>query len=61
MDRINSTDLLRYNAYTGIRNAGVLQVRTVLRHFRISKLRVLAEYSLARLARGAERPASTAE
>ena len=50
VDRLNNTDLLRYNAYTGIRNAGIIQVRAVLRHFRISKLRVLTEYLLARAA-----------
>ena len=49
-DRLNSTDLLRYNAYTGIRNAGIIQVRAVLRHFRIPKLRVLGDYLLARAA-----------
>jgi len=49
VDRINSTDLLRYNAYTGIRNAGIVQVREVLNHFRISKPRVLADYLLARV------------
>ena len=48
VDRINNTDLLRYNAYTGIRNAGVVQVRGGLRRFRISRLRVLVEYLLAR-------------
>ena len=51
VDRLNSTDLLRYNAYTGIRNAGIIEVRSVVRHFRISKLRVLADYALARAAR----------
>jgi hypothetical protein len=51
VDRLNGTDLLRYNAYTGIRNAGILEVRAVLASFRLSKLRVLAEYLLARLAR----------
>lgn len=50
VDRLNSTDLLRYNPYTGIRNAGIIQAREVLRHFRISKLRVLADYLLARIA-----------
>ncbi len=50
VDRIMNTDLLRYNAYTGIRNAGIIQVREVLRDFRISKLRVLADYVWARLA-----------
>jgi hypothetical protein len=58
VDRLNSTDLLRYNAYTGIRNAGIVQVREVLRHFRISKLRVLADYLLAR---AAARPPSPPE
>jgi len=51
VDRLNSTDLLRYNAYTGIRNAGIIEVRSVMRHFRISKLRVLADFALARAAR----------
>jgi len=59
VDRLNSTDLLRYNAYTGIRNAGIVQVRAVLRHFRISKLRVLADYLLARVA-GLNKPAEDA-
>jgi hypothetical protein len=50
VEHLNSSDLLRYNAYTGIRNAGVVQVREGVRHFRISKLRVLADYLLARAA-----------
>ena len=58
VDRLNNTDLLRYNAYTGIRNAGIVRVRSVLRHFRISKLRVLADYLLAR---AAARPPSLSE
>jgi hypothetical protein len=53
VERINNTDLLRYNAYTGIRNAGIIQVQAIRRHFRISKLRVLADYLVAR---GAARP-----
>jgi hypothetical protein len=58
VERVNGTDLLRYNAYTGIRNAGIIQVRKVLRHFRISKLRVLADYLLAwAAARAPVRPA----
>jgi hypothetical protein len=48
VERIMSTDLLRYNAYTGIRNAGIIEVRKVLRHFRIPKTRVLADYLLAK-------------
>ncbi len=61
VDRLNSTDLLRYNAYTGIRNAGIIQVRAVLRHFRISKLRVLTDYLLARAGCTVGRPASPPE
>jgi len=51
VDKLNSTDLLRYNAYTGIRNAGIIEVRAVLAHVRMSKLEVLRDYLLARLAR----------
>jgi hypothetical protein len=51
VNKLNSTDLLRYNAYTGIRNAGIIEVRAVLAHVRISKLEVLRDYLLARLAR----------
>ncbi|MCD4752694.1 MAG: pyridoxamine 5'-phosphate oxidase family protein [Anaerolineaceae bacterium] len=47
VDYLNNSDLLRYNAYTGVRNAGIVQVRKVVRHFRISKLRVLSDYLLA--------------
>lgn len=51
VDRLNNTELLRYNAYTGIRNAGIIQAGAVLRHFQISKPRVLADYLLARASR----------
>lgn len=50
VERLNSTDLLRYNAYTGIRNAGVIEVRRVQRRFRLSKARVLGDYLAARMA-----------
>jgi hypothetical protein len=51
VDKLNSTDLLRYNAYTGIRNAGIVEVRGVLAHVKIPKLEVLRDYLLARLPR----------
>jgi hypothetical protein len=51
VDKLNSTDLLRYNAYTGIRNAGIIEARAVLAHLRISKFEVLRDYILARFAR----------
>ncbi|MGB9888452.1 MAG: pyridoxamine 5'-phosphate oxidase family protein [Anaerolineae bacterium] len=49
VDAIMNTNLLRYNAYTGIRNAGIIQIRAVRRTFRVPRLRVLGEYLLARL------------
>lgn len=48
--RSMNTDLLRYNAYTGIRNAGIVAARALLGHFRLSKLRVVADCLLARMA-----------
>jgi hypothetical protein len=50
VERLNSTDLLRYNAYTGIRSAGVIAVRQVQRRFHLTKARVLRDYLAARLA-----------
>jgi hypothetical protein len=61
VDRLNSSDLLRYNAYTGIRNAGIIQVRRVLRAFRLPKTRVLADYLLARAVRPPALPADAVE
>jgi hypothetical protein len=60
VDRINNTDLLRYNAYTGIRNAGIIEVTAIVQHFRISKLRVLADFVLARASRAPKAPDGTA-
>ncbi len=50
VERQMSGPLLRYNAYTGIRNAGIIRVCSVRGEFAISKLRVAKEYALARLA-----------
>jgi len=50
VDRQMSSNLLRYNAYTGIRNAGLIRVRSVEGAFRVSKLEVARDYLLARLA-----------
>lgn len=49
VDRQMSGGLLRYNAYTGIRNAGVIRVRSVDGQFRISRLQVLLDFLRARL------------
>lgn len=51
VDQQMSSSLLRYNAYTGIRNAGVIRVRSLRGTFRIPKLLVLRDYLLAQLAR----------
>jgi hypothetical protein len=50
VDRQMSSNLLRYNAYTGIRNAGVIRIRSLEWSFRITKLQVARDYALARLA-----------
>jgi hypothetical protein len=49
VDRQMSSNLLRYNAYTGIRNAGILRVLSVENRFTISKLQVALDYLIARL------------
>ena len=49
VDKQMSGSLLRYNAYTGIRNAGILRVRSVDGEFAISRIQVLRDYLLARL------------
>ncbi len=50
VDKQMSGSLLRYNAYTGIRDAGILRVRSVESEFAISKMQVLKDYWLARVA-----------
>jgi hypothetical protein len=52
VERQMNSSILRYNAYTGIRNAGLLRVRSVEGEFHIGKVQVLTEFILARLARG---------
>ncbi len=49
VERQMNSNLLRYNAYTGIRNAGVIRVREVLASFSISKLQVVIDYLWARV------------
>ncbi len=45
-----NSSLLRYNAYTGVRNAGVIRVMSLEGSFRISKLQVAKDYLLTKLA-----------
>ncbi len=49
VERQMSGPLLRYNAYTGIRNAGILTARSVQGEFAITKLQVAKDYALTRL------------
>jgi hypothetical protein len=50
VERQMSGSLLRYNAYTGVRDAGIIRVKSVEQAFSISKLQVARDYMLARLA-----------
>lgn len=50
VDQQKSSSLLRYNAYTGVRNAGLIRLLSIEGTFAISKLKVLKDYWLARLA-----------
>ncbi len=50
MDQQKNSSLLRYNAYTGVRNAGLIRLLSIEGTFAISKLQVLKDYWLARLA-----------
>jgi len=50
VDKVMSGSLLRYNAYTGIRDAGIIRVRSVENIFAISKIQVMTDYLRARFA-----------
>jgi predicted pyridoxine 5'-phosphate oxidase superfamily flavin-nucleotide-binding protein len=47
-DQIMASDTFRYNAYAGIRNAGVIRVESVVRAFALSGLTVLLDMARAR-------------
>ena len=47
-DRIMAGDMFRYNAYAGIRNAGVIRVSSVVRAFPLSRLTILLDMARAR-------------
>lgn len=49
-DAQRRAELLRYNAYTGIRNAGLVRVRSVERAFRVSKASLVRDFVFARAA-----------
>ena len=47
-DRIMASDAFRYNAYAGIRNAGVIRVGSVVRSFALSGLAALLDMARAK-------------
>ncbi|KPK21779.1 MAG: hypothetical protein AMJ76_01715, partial [Dehalococcoidia bacterium SM23_28_1] len=47
-DRIMAGDTFRYNAYAGIRNAGVIRVASVVRAFALSRVTALLDMARAR-------------
>lgn len=50
VDQQKSSSVLRYNAYTGVRNAGLIRVSSIEGSFILSKFQVITDYLLARLA-----------
>ncbi len=50
VERQMNSSLLRYNAYTGVRNAGILRVKSLLGEFAIGRMNVAADYLRTRLA-----------
>jgi len=50
VERQNDSRLLRYNAYTGIRSAGLIRLRAVERAFTLSRLRTAVDVAAARVA-----------
>ncbi len=50
VERQMNSSLLRYNAYTGVRNAGVLRVKSLLGAFKIGRLSVALDYLQAKMA-----------
>jgi hypothetical protein len=50
VDQQKSSSLLRYNAYTGVRNIGLIRVSAIVGSFSLSKLQVMKDYLLTRLA-----------
>ena len=52
VDRQMNSNLLRYNAYTGIRNAGLVRVTSVENEFTISRIQVVNDYARAKISAG---------
>lgn len=50
VERQMNSSLLRYNAYTGVRNAGIIRVKSLLGGFKIGRLNVALDYARAKAA-----------
>ncbi len=59
VERLNGAAMLRYNAYTGIRNAGLIRVRSVDGTFALSRRRVATDFALAKLGALGRAPAGS--
>jgi predicted pyridoxine 5'-phosphate oxidase superfamily flavin-nucleotide-binding protein len=51
VDRLNESSMFRYNAYLGIRRAGVIRVRDVTAHEKLSRAGLLADLARVGIAR----------
>lgn len=51
VDQINSSRFLRYNAYTGIRSAGSIEILEIMEPFQLTKMDVLSGFFLSRMKR----------
>ncbi len=59
VDRQMNSSLLRYNAYTGIRNAGLIHIHSLEGQFQISKIQVALDYLQAKIASISRAPAGS--
>lgn len=50
VERQMNSSLLRYNAYTGVRSAGVIRVNSLVGEFKVGKLNVALDYALTKVA-----------
>ncbi len=52
VDHFNSTDLFRYNAYTGVRRVGMLDLKEMLATGAVGKLGLLSDFTKTLISRG---------
>ncbi len=52
VDTFNNNELFRYNAYTGVRNVGKLDIKDFIDKGRVGKLSLLADYAFTGMTKG---------